>query len=162
MYQPYPSGDADQVTSAPRPPAPSSVINAVRLMYVGGGLSILGLIFEIIALSSFTSALKKSDPGISLSRIHSLETTQIVTLAIICALWILMAITNRRGRSWARIVASVLFALNTILLLVAVSQTGIQAGIAVDVLNWLIGLGAIILLWRKDSTAYFQPDRLGV
>jgi hypothetical protein len=28
------------------------------------------------------------------------------------------------------------------------------------VLTWLVGLGAIILLWRKESTEFFKPRRL--
>jgi hypothetical protein len=28
----------------------------------------------------------------------------------------------------------------------------------VSILTWLIGVGAIILLWRKDSTGYFTAQ----
>jgi hypothetical protein len=35
---------------------------------------------------------------------------------------------------------------------------GVATGILVSVLTWLIGLGAIIYLWRRDASEYFTPQ----
>jgi len=70
-------------------------------------------------------------------------------------LWVWMALMNKAGRSWARIVATVLFGLYTLYLLFFVIRAG--AGALVPVLTWLIGLGALILLWRKDTSEYLNP-----
>ena len=50
-----------------------------------------------------------------------------------------------------------LFGLDTLFLLLGVARAGAAAGTLVSILTWLIGLGAIIFLWRKDSSAYFAP-----
>jgi len=69
-----------------------------------------------------------------------------------------MAMMNKAGKSWARIAATVLFGLDTLLLLLGVARAGAAAGTLVSILTWLIGLGAVIYLWRKDASAYFNPQ----
>ena len=27
------------------------------------------------------------------------------------------------------------------------------------IVTWLVGLGAVIMLWRRESTAYFKPEQ---
>ena len=73
-------------------------------------------------------------------------------------LWVWMAVMNKAGKSWARIVATVLFLLNTLVLLLGVARGGAAASFLVSILTWLIGLGAIILLWRKDSSEYITAQ----
>ena len=41
-----------------------------------------------------------------------------------------------------------------------VSQPKTALGLIFPVLTWLVGLGAVILLWRKESTEFFKPRRL--
>ena len=59
-------------------------------------------------------------------------------------LWVWMAWANNKGRNWARIVASVLFGLNTISLLLSPGRASIT--IIFEILGWLVGLGAIVIL----------------
>ena len=56
------------------------------------------------------------------------------------------------------IVATVLFGLDTLFLLLGVARAGAAAGTLVSILTWLIGLGAVIYLWRRDSSEYFNPQ----
>jgi tryptophan-rich sensory protein len=78
----------------------------------------------------------------------------VVANAVALGLWLLMAWANGNGRSWGRITATVLFALNTIFLVISFTRPSSGLGVAVMLLVWLIGLGAIILLWRKETTDY--------
>jgi hypothetical protein len=73
-------------------------------------------------------------------------------------LWVWVALMNKAGRSWARIVATVLFGLDTLFLLLGVAQAGAAAGTLVSILTWLIGLGAVIYLWRRDASEYFTAQ----
>jgi hypothetical protein len=73
---------------------------------------------------------------------------------ITVGLWLWMARANRAGNNWARIVASVLFGLNTIFLLLSFARPHASIGAVLNLLIWLVGLGAIVLLWRRDSTGY--------
>jgi sulfite exporter TauE/SafE len=71
-------------------------------------------------------------------------------------LWVWMAWANNKGSNWARIVATVLFGLNTISVLLEVGRASIT--IIVVAIGWLVGLGAIVFLWRKETTAYIRPQ----
>ena len=66
-----------------------------------------------------------------------------------------MARANRSGLKWARIVATVLFALGTWNLISHIIGTATVTNLAYTALMWLVGLGAVFFLWRKDSSAYF-------
>jgi hypothetical protein len=179
-YQPYPTGGASQPYPAggneigQRPPQPSSVRNAVRLMYAGGALSAITAILILATSSSIKNAvgraLRKANATdisngkkpLTAAQILSVEKATIVVfvvvLVIAIGLWAWMAWANGRGRNWARIVATVLFALNTIDLVLSVSRAGLS--VIFVALGWVIGLAAIILLWRRESSAYFQPNRI--
>ncbi|TMK42893.1 MAG: hypothetical protein E6G66_16015 [Actinobacteria bacterium] len=72
-------------------------------------------------------------------------------------LWLWMAYANKKGYAWARVVSSVLFGVNTLGLLyvlIAAGSTAIQKVASVAI--WLVGLAAIVFLWRSDSSAYFN------
>ena len=97
---------------------------------------------------------------------HKAETSIVISAIVggllAVGLWIWMARMNGAGHKWARIVASALFAINTVDLLITISQasaiTTVEANagvsIAVNALVWLAGLGAIVLLWRGESSQY--------
>jgi hypothetical protein len=79
-------------------------------------------------------------------------------------IWVLMARFNRAGRSWARIVASVLCAIDTYLTFGIIN--GLRAGETITVADivllvlwvasWVIGVIAIALVWRSESGVYFK------
>jgi hypothetical protein len=132
---------------------------AVRLMYVGAAVSAVSLVVGLATVGSLRTALHKSDPSLTPTQLHNLQTVVVggsVAIGLISILlWVWMALMNKAGKSWARIVATVLFGLDTLFLLLGVARAGAAAGTLVSILIWLIGLGATILLWRKDSSGYF-------
>jgi hypothetical protein len=73
-------------------------------------------------------------------------------------LWLWLARACNRGRNWARITGTVLFGLDTLLILLSVSRLKAGVGVLVDLVIWLIGLAAVVLLWRKESSAYFASQ----
>ncbi len=157
MYQPYPS--AGQAPEPVRPGPPASVVMAVRLMYAGAVVSAVSLIVGLATIGSLRDSLHKSDPSLTPTQLHNLQTVVVagsVAIGLISiGLWVWMALMNRAGKSWARIIATVLFGLDTLLLLLGVARAGAAAGTLVSILTWLIGLGAIIFLWRRESSEYF-------
>jgi hypothetical protein len=160
MYQPYPS--AGQAPEPARLGPPPSVVMAVRLMYAGAAVSALSLIVGLATVGSLRSALHKSDPSLTPTQLHSLQTVVIVGSVVVgligIGLWVWMALMNKAGKSWARIVATVLFGLDTLFLLLGLARAGAAAGTLVSILTWLIGLGAVIFLWRRDATEYFTAQ----
>jgi hypothetical protein len=160
MYQPYPS--AGQAPEPARREPPPSVVMAVRLMYAGAVVSAVSLVVGLATVGSLRSALHKSQPTLTPTQLHDLQTIVVVGSVVIglisIGLWVWMALMNKAGKSWARIVATVLFGLDTLFLLLGVARAGAAASSLVSILIWLIGLGAVVLLWRKDSTEYITAQ----
>jgi hypothetical protein len=158
-YKPYPS--AGQPVQSERPPAPQSVLNAVKLMYAGAVVSAISLILSLTTTGSLKSAIRKHYPHYDTAQVNHLY-NQIIVAAIVSAvigilLWLIMAYTNGKGMGWARIVSCVLFAFNTIGLIAFFRQPETVVSLIFEVLVWLVGLGAIYFLWRPDSSAFFKP-----
>jgi hypothetical protein len=161
MYQPYPSGG--QSVEPQRPPAPASVMNAVKLMYAGAAISTVSLIISLADIHGTKVAIEKARPSLTATQINQLNTF-IISLAIVSgvlgiALWLWMAWANNQGKNWARILSTVLFGLATLDMIGVFSQPKTVYGLIFPVLTWLVGLGAVFLLWRPESTAFFKPPR---
>jgi hypothetical protein len=73
-------------------------------------------------------------------------------------LW--MSRSCRAANGWMRIVSAALFAIATISIVLSVASTaGLAFGSATklyELVGWLIGLAAIILLWPRASSDYFK------
>ena len=159
MYQPYPGGA--QMPEPSRPSAPQSVLRAAQLMYAGAAVSLIGIIVDLTTLSSTKSKIESQHHNWTVTQVNNAEHVAIgvfiVSGLLGAALWLWMARANKAGKSWARIVATVLFAIDTLnvaLGTAAVSGGGVTRLYALVV--WLIGLGAVLLLWQRRSSEYFK------
>jgi hypothetical protein len=162
MVQRYPS--SGQPVELERPPAPPSVVNAVKLMYAGAAVTTVSLLVSLVNLSGTKAAIKKAKPSWTAAQVNSFDRFIIITAVVSgligIALWLWMARASGQGRSWARVVSSVLFGLATLDLIGVFSEPTTALGLVFPLLTWLIGLGAVFLLWRRDSTEFFKPQGL--
>jgi hypothetical protein len=142
---------------------PNSVQTAVRLMYAGAGLSFIELLVGLVTISSVKAAIIKAYPRYTASQVHSLEVASIgigVLVGVVAiALWLWMARANAAGRNYARISGTVFFGLNTVFLLLSLARPHASLGLVFNVLVWLAGLGAVIMLWRSESRPYFSQSQ---
>ena len=171
-YQPSSAGgSADYpllvVQEAPRPPA---LRTAVRLMWAGAGVALIGTILTGVESSKIrtatVNALLKGNSvvrrqsarngGYTLAQVHTIANVTVVAFVVAgfvsILLWVWMAWANSKGSGGARIVASVLFALMSVELILARSRASVI--LIFIVLEWLIGLIAVLLLWRRETTQY--------
>ena len=166
MHQPYlPSG---QPTAPLRPSAPAPVLTAVKLMYAGAAVSVAGLIIGLaLIIVDIDVAARGQFLGHSLAAQKPLVITVWMVFGLVMiALWLWMARANGQGRTWARIVSTVLFGLATLQLpggfTKPVSHAGFGAtvlyygGTVLFVAAWLVGAAAVWLLWRPASSAFFK------
>ena len=155
MYQPYPTSGG-QPPEPVRPEAPTPVQNAVKLMYAGAALSAISLIITLVTIGSLRTAIHNADPTLTPAKVHSAEVAAVAVAVIFgligIGLWIWMAYANKAGKNWARITATVFFALDTLSVLASLRQAEPVLTRVVSILIWLTGLGAIILLWRRESS----------
>jgi hypothetical protein len=158
----YPSSDKPVEPEAGE--APASVLKAVKLMYAGAAFSVVivfvSVIVPLTTAAATKATIKKDYPHYSAAQVNHFFNQQIVANALlyaVCtALWLWMARADGQGRNWARITSSVLFGLATVNLFLSLN-TGLLLAVVFGVLPWVIGLGAIILLWRRESSEFFKP-----
>jgi hypothetical protein len=138
---------------------PSSVVMAVRLMYAGAAITAIGVMISIIAVLTGQDSLRASHPDATVAQLHATQNA-LIAVAVISGLleigaWIFMARLNRAGLKWARVVATVLFGLGTLNLILRVSGGGGVSNLVYTVVTWLAGAGAVYFLWQRESNAYF-------
>jgi hypothetical protein len=162
-YQPYPGG-TQMPEPATRPPVPQSITRAVQLMYAGAAASLIGIIIALTTLSSIKSQIISKNPTLTTTQVNNAEHVAIGILIasglLGAALWLWMAQSSKAGKNWARIVSTVLFAIQTINVLAGASAVASGGASRIySIVIWLIGLGAIIFLWQRSSTEYFKAPR---
>jgi hypothetical protein len=156
MYQPCPS--SGQPVGPLRPPAPASVLTAVKLTYAGTAVFTVSLIISIISVAFVgrgAATLRLAGRSQPLPVVIAVG---IVGGLVVIALWLWMARANSRGRNWARILSTALFGLATLKLIGAFSEPRTVLALIFWAPTWLIGLAAVWQLWRPDSSAFFKPQ----
>jgi len=158
MYPSYPQG-GEMPPEPARPAPPRPVRTAVLLMYTGAALSAVSLIVTVLSFHAIERVIRNASSTLTAQQVHN-DAIVAVTIAVVesliaIGLWLLMAWGNKNGQNWARITATVLFGLNTLFLLLSFVRSTVSASLAFTLLLWLIGLGAIVMLWRRESTEYF-------
>jgi len=158
MVQRYPS--SDKPLEEERPPAPTPVENAVKLMYVGAAISTVSLIISLVFIGTIKSTIRTEFPNYTT---HQIDTAfeafilvAVISAAIGIGLWLLMARFNGQGRSWARILSTVLFAIETLTVLESFRGPKRIIDLVFPILTWLVGLAAVWLLWQRESSAFFK------
>jgi actin-like ATPase involved in cell morphogenesis len=114
---------------------PGSIIWAVRLMVAGAMVALIWL---------FNST-------------QDTIAAAVVGALVSAALWLWMAWMNRQGRPWARIAATILGAINLLYLLYGFTAPTAFAFLAV--LEMVLAVVILVLLWKKESTAYYKASR---
>jgi hypothetical protein len=171
-YDPYPSGrgsgryqpfsGGNQLPDQDRGPVPRTVIYAVWLMYAGAVVSAISFIINMTGIGSLRSTIKADNPTFSPSDVNLSVHISIVAIVIFgllgIGMWIWMAFTNKAGKNWARITGTVFCGIATVIVVFGFVRAGSVAGPRIlTVIIWLIGVAAVVLLWRRDSSAFFKP-----
>jgi hypothetical protein len=149
------AGSAAPVRTEP----PRPVLTAMRLMYAGAAITAIGAVISIIAVLTGQDSLRASHPDATIAQLHATQNA-LIAVAVVSGLieigvWIFMARVNRAGLNWARIVATVLFGLATLNLILRLTGGGAVTNLAYTAATWLAGAGAVFFLWQREASAYF-------
>jgi hypothetical protein len=149
--QPYRAGARAAVL-----PLPSTMVTAVRLMYAGAAYTLVWAIGVITASASFVKNHPISDAGGD-HRLAGAAAFAVLLAIAEAALWLGIARACRRRRNGARVAGTILFGLDTLAVLgvVGSSQAGLAPAKVLTLIGWLIGLGAVVALWQRPSSAFF-------
>jgi tRNA A-37 threonylcarbamoyl transferase component Bud32 len=159
-YPPAPGWYAPPAATRPR--IPGSVLTAVRLMYAGAAVSLVSVVVSLAAINQIKTSFEVQHPlaqnaaqGVAALAAAAI----IISGAVAIGVWLMLASASRRGRSWGRTAGTILFGLDTLALLGTLGRAGIPATKTFSALTWLIGLIAVISLWRRESSGYFDEWR---
>lgn len=144
-----------------RPPA---MDNAVKLMRLGGLVSLLSLFTVFLTTGSIRDAIEES-AATSGTALDQTAIDAAVSVAIGfgivfglvgVALWFWMASANGKGRNWARVVASILFGLQLLSFLFSFTQAQPILSRVLSIVMLAIGAGAMYFMYRPESSQYYQ------
>ena len=145
-------------TGASRPPR--TVVNAVRLMYVGAALELATLVTIVATVGSVKSAVLSSHPA-AWQLIHFHLTADEIAAPIAIVLWAWLAWANGRGHDWARLVFVAFFALLTTSLIGALANHAAvyaRADLIAGTVLRLVALAAVVLIFSKQSNPYYRRE----
>jgi hypothetical protein len=158
----YPQGSEPTVPAVPQP---QPIRTAVLLMRAGAVLSLLALLVGLLTLGSLKDNIRQqlidSNKHYTQSDIDTVYNVGVASVVIVgllgVALWLWMAKANGEGRRWARIVATVLGALNVIYTVMSLFQGQASAGsLILSVIGAILASMILVLLWRRESSAYYN------
>jgi hypothetical protein len=148
---------AEYAQPVPLGPAPSSVMYAVRLMFVG----VVALIVALSTKSTIRSKIAAKNPDFDSQKLNTAVNVTIGTIVvfgvIIIVLFVLLALQVGKGKQWARVITWILSGLGIISALASLGQNVAAASRAVSLLSGLLDVAIVVLLLQKPSNAYFKP-----
>lgn len=158
-------GVPGQAPPPTEPPPPLRL--AVGLMYVGAAFSVIGTVIGVADMDEVKRRIAEDNPSLSATEVESTASGAAVVavlMALLTAgLWIWMAIMNRKGKSWARVVATVLGAIAGFFTLLSLA-VGLSVNVdgerpvdtVISVLSLVLAVVILILLYRPESSAYYE------
>ena len=145
------------------PPPPDAIRRATGLILAGAGLAIVyGVVDGLTAHSSGFYTYTSTQSGTTVHQANFLV-SGIISGVIQCLLWLWMGWKTKSGRNWARVLSTVFFGFMSLGLLVAVfaasSHGNAIFALLVTLIEWGVGLAALINLWRPESSQFFAVAR---
>jgi len=148
----------------PRGPRPRTVVAAVRLMCAGAVVELAALITIMATAGSVKSTVIHSYPDAWHGTLLHLTVDEIAA-PIVISLWLWLAWANGRGRDVARLTFAAFFGLITLSMLGALAQDAAvyaPADLIAGAVEWSVALAAVVLLFSKPSSRYYQQGAAAV
>jgi hypothetical protein len=145
---------------------PRTVLQAVRLMYLGAVAQLAVLIVVILTAGHIRAAVQAAltpyhNPALTAQVMHAVNISLVVdqvVIPVLAVLWLFMAWANGKGYDWARVATISLFGLSSAGMLVDLVQGAPKYAPAALIgagVEWAIGLAAVVLILRKQSWPYY-------
>lgn len=144
-----------------RPHRPRSIRTAVRLMWVGAAISLVGILVTVLGRDEIRDELRDRDSSLTADELDTALNVAVGLAVVIglvtVGLWLWMASANGQGKSWARTVATVLGGLNVALTVLGLATgQATPVGVVLNVVSLGLALAIIVLLYREDSSRYYE------
>jgi tRNA A-37 threonylcarbamoyl transferase component Bud32 len=147
----------------PRPRPPTSVLAAAWLMYSGAALSVLSALVDLAIIGQIKTAFLASHPLLPGNTVKSFAAGASAGVLVagggVVALWLWLAYASKQGAGWARTVGTVLFGVDTFIVVATLGTRGIGVTKGIGVVVWLIALVTVISLWQRSASEFFAGRR---
>ena len=151
---------AVQLPGTSQPAVPPAVRVAVRVMYAGAAASVIHAVVVLAMPGAMRTAIAHKHPSLSAGTLSTLSTITVIStvvLALIGAvLFIWVARACLRGKSPARITATVFAALGALSVIYDVSAGRSTASLIMSFVVEAVGLASVAFLWLPASGAFFR------
>ena len=142
-------------------PQPPSIVTAVRLMWVGAALTIVGLLVGFLTVDTVREQIEDDNPSFTADEVDTAVAAglgfSVVIGLVAVGLWLWMAWANGKGKSWARIVASVLGGLNIAFSLLGLAiNPATPASVVLTLVGLVLAAVILVLLYRPDSSRFYE------
>jgi hypothetical protein len=156
---PAPGGPLPPEDHAASPPP--SVRLAVRLMWVGAAISLIGIVVMFLLRDELRDQIEEAEPTLTADQVDTSVAVGLTVMGlvgvVIVALWIWMATANGQGKAWARTVATVLGVLNVLFTLLSfVGGQFTPLGALLNLLNIALAVVILVMLYRPDANRFYD------
>jgi hypothetical protein len=128
-------------------------------MYAGAVLSLIWTLLVLPQRDVLRDALDGQSLDLTASELDSLINAMIGVMVVVglvtTGLWILMARTNRDGKSWARVLATILGAIAILIGLLGMLQVDL-IGLVMNLALVVLSAWILVLLYRRESTEFYN------
>lgn len=157
--EPFPASPEPEYRPDAKGPAPASVLNAVKLIWVSVGLSLISTVLTFTMIDDLVDqAIENAGGGVELDRDAARAGVMIslaVGVVIGVALAAMFAYFIGKGANWARIVYTVLGVIGVLFGLMGLGNQPALL-LVLSIISTLLTIATIFLLFRPESNAYFK------
>jgi small-conductance mechanosensitive channel len=163
MSQPF---GGSELPPAPRPPegwalpqagpAPSTVVNAVRLMLLRSAFGVISVIVLFATKDDLKQRILKDSPDATNSTVNAELGVAVGIGIVILVFYVFLAFQVRKGANWARVVTFVIAGLGILGALISFGQPDPPLSRALGVVVALLDVAVVVLLASGRSNRFFK------
>ncbi len=158
MVQQYPT--PAQASEIQRPDPPASLRQAVRVMYLGALVFAVHAVIYVVTAGAQKSAIARRYPHLTPHHLATLSDITVIIGAVLGAIGAIVFVWIARwclkGRNGARITGTVFFAIAVLGAVYDFISPLTTLNLIFVVLEVVAGLAAVVLLWQRRSSTYFN------
>ncbi len=163
-YPAPPPPDAYGQTTPTEPPP--AIKTAVNIVWAVVAISVVSTILTVLFLDDLVAAAATAaGADLNAAKADAARSTIIVSaiigFLIFGALWILLGIFLRRGANWARIVLTVLAAIDLVFGLFNLTLGQPAVFLVLSVISMLLYVALLVFMWRRESSDYIAAHKAG-
>jgi hypothetical protein len=164
MTQSFGDGELPRAPQAPQDwapqqrPAPSSVVNAVRLMLLRSAFGVISLIVLFATKDDLRKRIREDTPDATDSTVNAALGVAAGFGIVILVFYVFLAFRIGKGANWARIVTFVIAGLGILGALISFGQPDPPLSRVLGIVVALIDVAVVVLLASGDSNRFFKRD----